>query len=266
MNAFELTINKTKFQATNAIMNNWALNAPWSVGYVSKLIRERVFTVKEEWENHYYQSGQARNKALNDCSPADRKAAEEFWLKPSHPSMFRRINAQVIQLNKHYGRTPEDFTRKAEFLRDKTAECGIRLSEAEAYECVRFRVIGETWNGIILRELNTIARLKQMFPRLGFRETAGEKDYQFAVDYELFLDGLHVGAIQIKPESYLGNAPYIHKARQANIRKHAAYQRKFNKRVGTLISDQNGNLRDTDALNILSEFYRKKTLAKVRGT
>lgn len=119
---------------------------PWSVGYVSNLIEESVFTVKE------------------------------------------------------------DLMQKAKVLYENTTS--PRLSIDECFECVRFRVSCETWNGIVHREKNAIACLKEMFPKIDFQKVSGKKDYQYAVDYELFLNGLLLGGIQIKPQSYLGNANY----------------------------------------------------------
>lgn len=57
MDSFILTIDNELFRKTNAPWNQWMLNDPWSVGYVSQLIETKKWSSKEEWESFYYDSG-----------------------------------------------------------------------------------------------------------------------------------------------------------------------------------------------------------------
>jgi hypothetical protein len=256
---FILGIDKARFHSTNELWNRYGLNDPWSVGYVSNLIKQKVFTTKEDWEDHYYRSGQERANRLSKLSAKHRETANDFLLKKNAPELLKSLPLHVKKANYDFGRTQKDLSLKAEFLQWKMLETNRRLTVEECWECVRFRVICETWNGIIIRERNVISRLKEMFPLIEFHEVTGEKDYQYAVDYELFLNGKHVGAIQIKPETYLNDSSYVQTARKANERKHADYERQFGKRVGVFIGDRDGKIRNTSALLKLSEFYKRKT-------
>ena len=108
---------------------------------------------------------------------------------------------------------------RAKILWNAVKNNGHGLTLEDCFECVRFRVICETWNGIILRENNTITKLKSLFPALRFEKTTGEIDHTYAVDFEVYKGSTLICGIQIKPKSYTGNAPYIQKARFANQQK-----------------------------------------------
>jgi hypothetical protein len=134
----------------------------------------------------------------------------------------------------------------------QSINAGIRLEEC--IECVRFRVICETWNGIILRERNTIATLQRRFSNLEFRKASGEFDHAYAVDYEIFNEGTLVWAIQIKPRSYTFDTPYLRQARNANRIKNESYHRAFGKPVFDVISQSNGTIVN---LNVLQEIQHR---------
>ena len=257
MDEFVLPIDKSKFRSTNSVWNDLALNDPWSVGYVSKLIEERLFQTKEEWEQHYYESGEKRQKELSQMSSEYRNLLNDFLLKLKNPSKITQISYELRKLNTDYGRTKLDFMEKAKVLHEAIKQ---NLSIDECFECVRFRTICETWNGIIYRERNTIDKLKNMFPKIDFRKVTGEKDYKYAVDYELFLSEMLLGGIQIKPKSYLGHAPYIQKAKRANSKKHLEYRNDFGRNIRFVISDMKGNiLNEDDFLYRLKNHYERHT-------
>ena len=75
---------------------------------------------------------------------------------------------------------------KGKILYDAVKDNGYDLTLDECIECVRFRVICETWNGIILRENNTIETLQRQFPKLRFEKADGEMDHSYAVDFQVF--------------------------------------------------------------------------------
>ena len=76
-------------------------------------------------------------------------------------------------------------------------------------------------------------------------------DYKYAVDYELYRNGDLISAIQIKPKSYRMNAPYIQKVRNANRYKNEEYFNKYGVRVFDVISDNKGNILNTEVLKNL---------------
>lgn len=73
-------------------------------------------------------------------------------------------------------------------------------------------------------------------------------DHTYAVDFQVYKNDELVCAIQIKPKSYLQNAPYIVKARQANSNKYAAYKAKFGVSVLTVISTSKGEIQNKEVL------------------
>lgn len=133
---------------------------------------------------------------------------------------------------------------------------GYGLTLEECVECVRFRVICETWNGIVIRENNTIGTLQKLFPNLRFEKSEGDIDHTYAVDFQVYSKETNriVCAIQIKPKSYLGNAPYIIKARTANDKKYTAYKERFGVEVLTIISTNKGEIINTEILTKIKNY------------
>ncbi len=256
MDEFVLCIDKDKFRSTNAKWNELMLNDPWSVGYVSTLIEAAVWKSKEEWEDTYYRSGEARNKYIFENSSKLGYSISFFndTTVPFNKSKYYSLPWEVKNINTQRGRTRQDLSEKGQILYEAVKNNGYGLSVDECIECVRFRVICETWNGIILREHNTRANLSRLFPNLIFKETDGEKDHTYAVDLEAFSqDGQLLCGIQVKPKSYLQNAPYIVKARNANQHKYAAYKERFGRDVITIISNSKGDVLSQDVLNKIKD-------------
>lgn len=237
MEEFVLGIDRDKFSSTNSMWNSLMLNDPWSVGYVSTLIELQSWQSKEEWEEFYYRSGEQRQALLGD-NPLIRTDREAV----------NKLSWDVKNLNTQYGRTKEDLKRKAEVLYAAVRNNGHGLTLEGCEECVRFRVICETWNGIILRENNTIGVLTARFPMLSFEKTSGEIDHRYAVDFEVFRAGSLICGIQIKPQSYTWNAPYIAKARTANKAKNVAYSKLKGVPVFDIISKTNGEIQSIKVL------------------
>lgn len=244
MEEFVLGIDREKFSSTNAKWNSLMLNDPWSVGYVSTLIELQAWHSKEEWEDFYYQSGEQRRALLGD----NRDLLDNFSLVRTNRAEITKLPWAIKNLNTQYGRTREDLKKRAEALYAAVCNNGHGLTLEECEECVRFRVICETWNGIILRENNTVSVLSAKFPMLSFEKTSGEIDHTYAVDYEVFRSGSLICGIQIKPKSYTWNAPYIAKARTANIAKNSAYTKLKGVPVFDVISKSDGEIQNPQVL------------------
>lgn len=118
-------------------------------------------------------------------------------------------------------RTQEQLAEKGEMLFKSVKSLGITLEEC--FKAVRFRVVCETWNGIIIRERNTMIKLSLLFPDFSFWKTDGEFDYKYAVDYEVYLNEVLLCGLQIKPQSYEYDNSYVNLAREANKKKNKEY-------------------------------------------
>jgi len=240
MSEFLNSIDSQKFRATNAHWNDLCLNDPWSVGYVSTLIETTSFNSKEEWEKYYYQSGVERNTIISESFSGDMNLLNDHTLKKTNPSEIKKLSEELRNLNEQFGRTRNQLIEKGKILYDYVVTKGVNISLEECVECVRFRTICETWNGIILRERNTIKTLNTMFKNIEFVKTTGNFDYTYAVDYELKSKGKLICAIQIKPRSYTYDKPYLNNARKTNMRKNKDYANEFGKEVFDVISKING--------------------------
>ncbi len=241
---FVLDLDPEKFRSTNDAWNSLMLNDPWSVGYVSSLIETKEWNSKEEWENFYYESGKKRNSLiLNNATTLN-----NFSLPLKGKSYMESLPWNLKNLNYQYGRTLEDLQKRAEALYEMVKDNGYNLTVEDCLKCVRFRTICETWNGIIIRENRTIETLKTIFPDIDFEKTPGDVDHTYAVDYELKRNGKLLCAIQIKPKSYLGFAPYLQKARQANLLKNRTYKNLYHVDVYNVISKSNGEIINNEVI------------------
>ena len=253
MYEFVNKLNIGKFESSNGIWNQLMLNDPWSVGYVTTLIESRIFKSKEDWENFYYLSGEQRNTQLSKLSKdvADRLNNEQLVRidKPQIESMGWTLK----NLNFQFGRTQEQFSIKGKILFNEALRKNIDISEDECIEAVRFRTICQTWNGVVVREQNTIALLKKIFPSITFEKTIGEFDYEFAVDYQLNYSGKLICGIQIKPNSYVvSKSPYVKVAREANRKKNESYTQKYGVKVYDIIFEK-GNILNPEIITTIKQ-------------
>jgi ferredoxin-like protein FixX len=140
-----------------------------------------------------------------------------------------------------HGRSKEYLTNVGKDLYDAVKTI-LDITLEECIECVRFRVICQTWNGIIKREPNTINQLELIYDgKFIFKKTNFEIDYNYAVDYEMFYHDKLICGIQIKPTTYeTSNAPAVARARYCNKGKNYEYMVKFSAPVITLTSETNG--------------------------
>lgn len=240
MSEFINNLDATKFRLTNAKWNDLRLNDPWSVGYVSTLIESIVFSSKEDWENFYYNSGTERNQVLSQHTQETQNKLNDFMLKYNNPSEIERLDWSLKNLNFQYGRTQDQLSHKGEILHREINS--VNISVNECIEAVRFRTICETWNGIIIRERNTINVLNDSLQDSEFKKVDGSFDHKYAVDYELFIESNLICGIQIKPESYTRNVSYINKARTANRNKNQLYKNDFAKNVYDVIARTDGTI------------------------
>ena len=114
----------------------------------------------------------------------------------------------------------EPLQKAAEFISDKY---NIDIVLAKKY--VRFRVLGQTWNGM-MTELRIIDELQDEL-NLDFRKTPYEIDEQYFTDWEAYQGKLLFG-IQIKPISYkMMSTPYQLKAKENHNKQRDEYKARF---------------------------------------
>lgn len=242
MDEFTLPTDANKFRSTNQTWNDLMLNDPWSVGYVTSLVVIEEFATKEDWELFYYKSGEQRNRQIQGLNNEQQILVNDEQLVLKNGSRVRQLSWDLKNLNFQFGRTEEQLRKKGQLLYEAIKNNGYALTVEDCFQCVRFRVICETWNGVIVREINTIATLKRLLPQADFRKVDGEFDHKYAVDYEVFKNDHLVYGLQIKPESYTRNAPYINKARFANQQKNQQYKTEFGVPVYDIIAGSGGNI------------------------
>lgn len=231
------------------------LNDPWSVGYVSRLIESRPFNCKEEWESFYYDSGKERLKKMSAFSLKNQALLNNESLIRFEKERVQRFTQGFKELNWSYGRTKLELQLKGELLFNQIRLKQDDITLKDCQSAVRFRVICDTWNGIVLREHNTVKKLQETFKDITFVKKDGDFDYKYGVDYELHKSGKLYCAIQIKPQSYTYNNHYIEKARSANQKKNKDYTDTFGKPVYNVISRHDGNIINKDVIVKLKRVF-----------
>lgn len=218
MEEFIRPFDYRRMESTNDMWNQLNLNSKWSIGCVSELIQKKNWSSKEEWENFYYKSGEERNGLIGDNGAILNNFRMSYSQHNSQPSPLKAINY-------YHGRTKEDLMERAKVLYEAVKNNGHNLSLEECYECVRFRTICQTWNGIVVAETRCISILQKTFPNLKFEKAKGDIDYDYEVDYEVYSkDGKLLLGLQIKPSSYFGYSQYLISARAINENKFKAYR------------------------------------------
>ena len=242
------------FRLTNGPWNELCLNDPWSVGIVTNIIELRVFECKEDWERFYYKMGEVRLKELDRLDAEAVQTLNDELLVTHDTEVIQGLDWKLKNINYQNGRTQAQLEAKGKLLYDYCIKKGLKLSKADCVEAVRFRVICETWNGIMVREKNTVAVLVDHFKQLEFRKTEGSFDLEFAVDYEVYHEGTKICGLQIKPPSYFKSfAPYIKKAKAINAMKNREYKKTHGLPVFEVISDMEGIILNHDVLQQLAE-------------
>ncbi|ADO59994.1 MjaI family restriction endonuclease [Paenibacillus polymyxa] len=239
MELFQNLIELRKFRSTNAMWNSLQLNSPMSVGYVTNLIESRTFSNKEEWRDFYYQSGHERIR-------------------------LGSIRGMSKELNLNYGRTEEELKGYGQKMYAELQKSGnpLNITLAECVFMVKYRVMGETWNGVIMREKNTIENMTKIFPYCSFEKVEGEADYKYAIDYEMCLEGRLVCALQIKPMSYeKGFSPEIMKAKRANKAKNDLYVKENGVPVYYVYSKADGTIINHDVVSLLKHSLQMPSAA-----
>jgi len=242
MDEFINKLDSDKFRATNAAWNKLRLNDPWSVGYVSALIELKSFSCKEDWEEFYYSSGAYRDQQISALDDKMQILLNNESLILTNPQIIKTLDSHVKSLNYNLGRTKEQLAKKGKLLFEVISGNEIKISIEACIKAVRFRTICETWNGIILRERNTVANLRYVFPQCDFIKKDGAFDHSYAVDYEVYFKNRLCCALQIKPQSYLGSSPYLLKAQAANSKKNKKYTDQYGAPVFDVISKTNGEI------------------------
>ena len=248
MNEFQIPIDAIKFKKTNYPWNQLMLNHPWSVGYVSQLIELKAFKGKDEWENFYYEMGAYRSKKISKLDKNTQTALNNEELIRIDKSAVYKLPKKIIRLNELNGRTKKDLKKKGRILFNAVKGGVAGITEEECFKAVVYRVVGETWNGIVLRERNTISKMQNTFPELNFIKKSGEFDFTYAVDFMLYNNNMLICGVQIKPKSYTYNSPYLDRAKVANFKKNKRFSSEFNVPVFTVISSKKGEISDGSVL------------------
>lgn len=248
-----LLIDKKRFESTNALWNELRLNDPWSIGYVSTLIEKHSFQSAEEWEAYYYRSGQKREKRLSTLDLQIQQMLNDEQLIKHSPRKIHELPTLLKKLNYNYGRSINRLSEKGEILYANAIKRHIDITVEECMEAVRYRTIGQTWNGIMLREKNVISYLKENYPQLTFTSTDGAFDHRFAIDYEVRYRTQLICGLQIKPTSYQGKAPYIQRAKRANHKKHQHYVARYGKPVVTIMAERNGKIINHESVRAIRQ-------------
>lgn len=248
MDIFDNIIDFQKFMNTNKLWNDLKLNTPWAVGYTTNLIESKDFDTKEEWRDFYFQSGEERLKLLNNLEQPMRDALNNFT------EVDKKIPFNIRSINYNYGRTKSELHALGKYMYDKLMLQGnpLDITLIDCRYLSKYRIIGETWNGVKMREHNTIGKVQSSFPGLTFKKVAGQLDYQFGIDFEVYDNNILLCALQIKPMSYKTSNTIEH-AKNINEFKNQQYSNLNNVPVLYVYSKNSGEILNTEVLEEISD-------------
>lgn len=253
MDIFELAIEPKKFQYTNYFWNKLKLNSKWSIGCVVDIISQRNFNSKDEWKNYYFNSGEERKKELSKLDIDIQNKLNDFKNQNYLLKEYEHLNYQ-------FGRTKEELKERGIYLYKeiKKANEKTNITPQECIYIVKFRTIGETWNGIKVREENTIKTLKELIPNIRIEKTDGITDYKYSVDFEIYYDTTLICGLQIKPQSYnLAKTTEVNEVKKLNYIKNKRYQEEFNVPIIYIYSDIKGNIFNKEAIQQINNLIKK---------
>lgn len=247
MDIFECAIPKVKLSYTNDIWNNMKLNNPWIIGTVTAIIQQQPFASKEEWKAYYFQTGASRLELLENVSPDDRLRLQSIEIWNFNKCSDPRANS----INKVYGRTKDELNSIGDIMYGaiRATNNPHHITRHDCRYIVQYRILGETWNGLMRREKATIATLSNVFGEdFSVEKVDGVTDIKYEVDAEIFHKGKLIAGVQIKPKSYQTNFAGNQKAYAINERKNKAYTKLKDVPVFYIYSDTKGTIYNFDIL------------------
>lgn len=231
------------FQKTNGPWNALRLNAPWSIGYTTGLLLSREFTSYLDWQAYYFETGEKRNKLLSALPLTVQKEANGLADTPIDRRNIAYKYPQLDKINKNYGRTKIQLLDKGTILHNYLVKINIPIEPRYCTQAVYYRVLGETWNGVI-REKQCFDQIQLLLPQVRIQKVDPSFDHTYAVDGLLYRDQELLFGVQIKPNSYMSTKPYILKARRSNVRKNEKFTKKYKVPVLDLYYDHQGRIHE----------------------
>lgn len=155
--------------------------------------------------------------------------------------LFRSTNVgKCAKIFDDYYRSTSDLTASGWFLFYKSvmgvdvlrrvSEKIMEIEKLDLETCfnyTKFRVLGQTWNGI-LNEIDLIDVLRKEFPNIEFRKADYDLDENYFTDWEVYSNGKLILGLQIKPITYMYmNTPYQNQAKLNHEQQMIKYKEKF---------------------------------------
>lgn len=244
---FELAIPRNKLSFTNGIWNNMKLNHPWIVGMVTAIIQQRSFANKEEWREYYFQSGEERLNKIAEVSPEDRLRLRSIEVWNFNSCSDKALN----DINTTYGRTLDELKMIGDVMYGavRSTRNPHHITRHDCHYMVQYRLLGETWNGLMKREKNTITTLENTLgDSFTVEKVDGLTDIKYEVDAEVYHEGRLIAGVQIKPKSYQYKFQNNQKTYAINAYKNDAYTKLKDVPVFYIYSDTKGTIFNIETL------------------
>lgn len=220
--------NSLVFKMTNKIWNDCRLNNTNNIGCLMFLIKDGECNTFEEWEKHYFASGELRSKLLQSKSN----------------------NINTKKLNCEYGRTHDELLEISKILQANT-----NLDLKTAYNFVYIRVIDETWIGYD-RELKAFQDIERYLSKnynsiYSIKNVDYYTDVHYAIDFEIYKDNKLIVGIQLKSVYYKKDSSSIlAETKSFNNIKNEKYYKLFKVPVMYLYT-KDGNIVNLEELDFL---------------
>ena len=263
MEAFECTIGTEKRDAVNRTSHKKRWVRPWLIGTVSALCAKQQYRSKEEWKAVYFESGAERSRLIarlteeEQCIARSPKCPENVWM--THP--------HIAALNFNYGRTLKEVLEYGELLfgdlmKDKAP---VKVTKVEMRYLMQYFIIGEAWNDLQLRKQNAAMQLRTFLQdqalSIEVSELDGETAASYAVDSELYVDGVLKCAIQIKPLDFKQSFIMTEEVKKRNQEKNETYTSENAVPVLCVLSKLDGTCFNPEIMGDITKACRRKEVS-----
>ena len=260
MEAFECTVGTKKRDAVNRMPLKKHLVNPWLVGTVSALCAKKSYSDKNDWKKDYFASGAERNRLIALLPKEEQviamklKCPENIWL--THP--------HIAALNFHHGRTEEqlNFFGNQLFKGMKNKPDLKEIERRDARYLIKHFVVEEVWNNRQLRNQNASTQLQAILQNQALSVEVQRLDSMtgalYAVDAEIYVDGVLKCAAVIKPLDYKKSFIVTEEAKKRNQEKNDRYKREKDVPVFCVLAKKDGTCFNPEIISKITTVCRER--------
>ena len=237
MDLFINYLPKNIYKFLNSIWTDMHYGSPHIIGLLFSMVEETAYPSWKKWEEHYYLSGNQRIELLQRLS-------EDFKERALNPGRFskKEISWPIYEVNYFHGRTKNEVFNIAKSLHNNSHRSfpDLDISFSETLEFVRFKIIGEPWNQLLIRYTRTVSELRNMVPQIQIKRAKIEFVKNYGFQGLITKNDKPRAGIQVKSAGWLKQFNLLRNQIRNSEEKVNAYKEEFGTEVFTFFSRLDG--------------------------